>query len=91
MPLISVEHNPSPAKLEAMQVDSWPIWTKEVSRFDWTYDEAETCYILTGEVIVTPQGGEPVTLRARDLVHFAAGLACTWDVRAPVEKHYRLG
>jgi uncharacterized cupin superfamily protein len=36
-------------------------------------------------------GGEPVRFGAGDLVVFAAGLSCTWEVHAPVRKHYRFG
>lgn len=85
---ITIEHNVSPAKLDAMSVDSWPIWTKEVSKFDWTYDQTETCYILEGEVIVTPEGGDPVTIKEGDLVSFAAGLSCVWDIKSAIRKHY---
>ena len=42
-------------------------------------------------VSVTPLGGEPVRFGAGDLVVFAAGLSCTWEVHAPVRKHYRFG
>jgi uncharacterized cupin superfamily protein len=35
--------------------------------------------------------GEPVRFGAGDLVVFDAGLSCTWDVHAPVRKHYRFG
>jgi len=42
-------------------------------------------------VSVTPDGGEPVRFGAGDLVVFAAGLRCTWDVHAPVRKHYHFG
>ena len=31
---------------EERHLDSWPIWEKEVSRFDWYYDAAEECYLL---------------------------------------------
>lgn len=88
---ILVEHNPSPMKLEVMGVEDWPIWTKDVSTFKWSYEETETCYLLEGEAIVTPDGGEPVRLREGDLVTFLADLACTWEIRSPVKKHYRLG
>lgn len=86
---ITVEHNPSPIKLEVMQVESWAIWEKDISSFPWQYDSSETCYILEGEVIVTPDGGEPVRLKAKDLVTFAAGLSCQWDVIQAVKKHYQ--
>lgn len=88
---ILCEHRPSPAKLEVLQVDDWPIWKKEVSVFPWRYDETETCYVLRGRFVVTPEGGEPQEFGRGDLVTFPAGLVCTWDVKEPVEKHYRLG
>ena len=91
MDTILYERNASPAKLDVLGVFDWPIWEKEVSTFPWSYEEKETCYLLAGEVIVTPEGGEPVTLRKGDLVSFPAGLRCTWDVRAPIRKHYRFG
>lgn len=88
---ILVEHNPAPAKLEVMGVYDWPVWRKEESTFPWTYDTRETCYFLDGEVIVTPEGGEPVRMGRGDLVTFPAGLSCTWEIVKPVEKHYDLG
>ena len=88
---ITVEHNPSQAKLDVMGVDDWPIWTKEVSEFPWSYDTSETCYILEGEVVVMPTGGEPVQLGEGDLVNFPAGMSCTWVIRRPIKKHYKFG
>ena len=91
MATILVDHTPSLETLERLGVMHWPIWTKEVSTFPWTYTEKETCYFLAGDVVVTPEGGEPVTLRKGDLVVFPAGLRCTWEIRAPVRKHYQFG
>ncbi len=85
---IELERNPSREKLEEMGVFSWPVWEKEVSRFPWTYDTDEVCYILEGEVTVTPDGGEPVIIRTGDLVRFPAGMSCTWDITKPIRKHY---
>jgi uncharacterized cupin superfamily protein len=86
---IQVERNPSRERLVALGVTTWPIWSKEVSIFPWSYDSAETCYFLEGEVIVTPENGEPVQVGKGDLVIFPVGMACTWDIRRPVKKHYR--
>ena len=80
---------PAPALLDKLEVFSWPIWTKEVSTFPWTYDSEETCYFLEGDVIVTPRDGHPVQMGVGDLVTFPAGMICTWDVRQPVRKHYK--
>ncbi|HEY8353485.1 MAG TPA: cupin domain-containing protein [Methylophilaceae bacterium] len=92
MSLIKVEHNPDESRLQALGVFSWPTWSKEVSTFPWSYSEQETAYILEGEVTVTPKdGGEPVSFGAGDLVTFSPGLACTWEVKKPLRKHYRFG
>lgn len=88
---ILVDTDPSPEDLDRLGVATWPIWTKEISTFPWSYDVAETCYFLEGKVTVTPEDGEPVTVGAGDLVTFPAGMDCTWKVSEPVRKHYRLG
>jgi hypothetical protein len=89
MKKITVVKQPDEAQLKKMGVRSWPVWTKEVSEFPWTYDSQETCYFLEGEVEVTPQGGEAVTVGQGDLVTFPDGMSCTWKVTKPVRKHYR--
>jgi uncharacterized protein len=78
------------AKLEALGVNRWPTWTKEVSTFPWSYNSDETAYILEGEVTVTPDGGgETVSFGPGDLVTFPSGLSCTWHVKKPLRKHYK--
>ncbi len=88
---IIVEHNPTPERLAELGVESWPIWEKEASEFPWSYDERETCYLLEGEVVVTPEGGTPVRFGKGDLVIFPQGMRCTWAIRKDVRKHYRFG
>ena len=88
---IRVEKNPSPERLKELGVSGWPIWTKEVSEFPWTYDDQETCYLLEGEVTVTCEDGETATVGQGDLVTFPEGLSCTWKVKKDVRKHYRFG
>jgi len=85
---IIVAHSPSEEQLEALGVRNWPIWTKEVSTFPWTYDSSETCLFLEGDVIVTPEGGKPVSMGKGDLVTFPQGMTCTWEIRKAVKKHY---
>lgn len=86
---ILIEHQPSQERLNQLGVSSWSIWTKEVSEFPWTYDEQETCYFLEGDVIVTPDGGDPVVMGKGDLVTFPAEMSCTWKIKSNVRKHYR--
>jgi uncharacterized protein len=89
---IIVEHGQSEARLAELDVKSRPTWNKEVSAFPWYFDEAETPYVLEGEVVITPDnGGDPLSFGAGDIVTFPEGLSCTWDVRKPLHKHYQLG
>ena len=85
---IRVVRKPDEAQLEKAGVRSWPIWTKEESEFPWSYDSSETCYLLEGDVIVTPDGGKPVHVGAGDLVTFPKGMSCTQKVQKAVRKHY---
>ncbi|MCM0591792.1 MAG: cupin domain-containing protein [Gloeotrichia echinulata IR180] len=85
---IKIEHQPSQEHLNHLGISKWAIWQKEVSKFPWTYDTQETCYFLTGDVIVTPDGGQPVQMGKGDLVTFPAGMSCTWEITSDVKKHY---
>ncbi|RRQ22057.1 cupin domain-containing protein [Thiohalobacter thiocyanaticus] len=86
---IQVTRNPDESLLTELGVRDWPIWEKEASTFPWHYDATETCYLLEGDVVVTPEDGEPVQIQAGDLVTFPVGMDCTWEIRAAVRKHYR--
>ena len=86
---ITIER-PDAAGLKVLGVATWPMWTKEPSTFDWSYDEPETCYFLEGDVTVK-SASEEVVLRAGDLVRFPRGLRCTWHIRRAVRKQYRFG
>jgi len=88
---ITVEHNPSDERLNELGVPDWPIWTKEASEFPWSYDSRETCYFLEGDVVVTPDGGDPVQMGKGDFVAFPKGMSCTWNIRKNVKKHYKFG
>ncbi len=91
MATIEVTHAPTQDRLEELGVFDWPIWEKEASEFPWHYDDRETCYILEGQVTVTPDDGEPVTVGEGDLVTFPQGMGCTWTIHRAIRKHYRFG
>ncbi|MFV2056848.1 MAG: cupin domain-containing protein [Thiohalomonadales bacterium] len=95
---ITIEKNVTPIKLDTLAIDRWPIWSKEVSTFDWLYEQNETCYILEGEAIITIRheandksgSRESVTITEGDLVSFSQGLSCQWRITSPIKKHYNL-
>lgn len=75
-------------ELEKRGVFSWPVWEKEISKFDWHYDSIEECYFLEGEVTVTSKDGKAVSFGKGDFVTFPEGLSCVWDITSQVRKHY---
>ncbi|KAG6719439.1 hypothetical protein I3843_03G009900 [Carya illinoinensis] len=89
---IKIEKNPPESKLTQLGIRKWPKWGCPPSKFPWTYDTKETCYLLEGKVKVTPDGAsESVEIGAGDLVEFPKGMSCTWDVSVGVDKHYNMG
>lgn len=78
----------SQEELKKRGIFGWPIWTKEVSRFPWSYDSTEECYLLEGAVTVETKDGKAVSFGEGDFVTFPKGLVCTWEIKVPVKKHY---
>lgn len=88
-PNIEVVSQPDKEFLEKKGVFSWGTWGCEASKFPWTYDSNESCYLLAGKVTVTPSDGRPpATFGKGDFVTFPAGMSCTWDVSEAVHKHF---
>jgi uncharacterized cupin superfamily protein len=85
---INVERQVGEDRLRELGVRNWPIWSREPSVFPWAYDATETCYLLEGKVVVTPEQGRPVEFGRGDLVTFHCGLSCTWKILEAVRKHY---
>ena len=77
----------SDEEINNLGVLSWPIWTCDVSEFDWEYEQKESCLLLEGEVEVKTNI-ETVNFSAGDFVIFPRGLKCRWNVIKPVRKHY---
>jgi len=69
-------------------IESWPIWEKEESEFEWFYDSQEECYLLKGEVEIISEDGQSYVFGAGDFVIFPKGLKCTWKIKKAVKKHY---
>ena len=69
---------------------SWPIWSCDISEFDWEYEEKESCYILEGAVEFSSEY-ETVKFAAGDFIVFPRGLRCRWKVTKPIRKHYSFG
>lgn len=86
MPTVVIEKL-SEEDIQKREIRKWPIWEKEISRFDWVYEGDEECLILEGEVDVETDHGK-FAVKAGDFVTFQDGLKCVWDIRKNIKKHY---
>jgi len=81
-----------PNENEIREFETWPIWEKEESEFDWEYSDKETCYILQGKAQVLDENGTIlVEFGKGDLVVFPPGLRCKWKILENIRKYYNLG
>mmetsp|Transcript_3787 Transcript_3787/g.4640 ORF Transcript_3787/g.4640 Transcript_3787/m.4640 type:complete len:130 (-) Transcript_3787:762-1151(-) len=86
---IEVVSQPDKEFLEKKGVFGWGTWGCGVSKFPWSYDSSESCYLLSGQVTVTPSDGrKAATFGKGDFVTFPAGMSCEWDVKEAVQKHF---
>ena len=74
-------------EIRARGIRSWPIWSCDISEFDWEYSQVESCYILSGEVDIQYEFNA-IHISSGDFVVFPKGLKCRWKVLSPVKKHY---
>jgi len=74
-------------QIKEQGISSWPIWEKEISKFDWEYDSTEHCLILEGEVTVECESGA-YSIKKGDFVTFPKGMKCNWDIKSPIKKYY---
>jgi uncharacterized cupin superfamily protein len=88
---IQVQQKPPASYLHGLGVYTWQTWSKETSEFIWQFSEKEVAYILEGEVLVTHEGSDQaILIKKGDLVTFAPGLRCRWQVLQPIKKHVTL-
>jgi uncharacterized protein len=85
---IVAERGIDAARRAELGVDGWPVWKDGVGDRTLTLDAAEKSYFLAGEVVLTLDGGEAVTVGKGDLVVIPAG-SVRWQVKVEVRRHYR--
>jgi len=83
-------YKPNNAEIDA--TNSWDIWSKEPSKFEWEYNEKETCYIIEGEAMVRNiETNEEIKFISGDIVVFEKGLKCIWEIKQTIKKRYIFG
>ena len=65
------------------------VWESEPGRSRWEFaTRGEIIHVVSGRMVVTEDGGEPVTLEAGATAYFPIGWAGEWDVRERLRKVY---
>jgi uncharacterized cupin superfamily protein len=57
------------------------VWRRQVT-------QAELCHIVAGRCTFTPEGGQPLEIKAGDAVFFPPNSRGVWDVSETVRKTY---
>ena len=65
------------------------IWECTPGVFSWLHPD-ETATVLSGQATVTPEGGEPISLRAGSVVFFPAGTKTRWEISDTLRKTFHL-
>ncbi len=65
------------------------FWECGVSKFDYVYENDETCVVCSGIAEITCNDGHVTRLEPGVLAYFPKGTACCWNVIQPVTKYFR--
>jgi len=85
-------------EIEDLDVFCWPTWTTS-DKEKWSVGNkvvgkvmpyGELSYLLSGQLEITPDGGEPVVIKKGDLVTFPRGFKASWCVLEELTWHYYL-
>ena len=63
-------------------------WAATPGTYHATYSAYEFVHLIEGEIIITPDGGEAVTLRPGDAFVIEADFKGVWEITKPVLKHF---
>ena len=88
---VLVEHDPSPMKLEVMQVEDWPCVREPTSVNPRQYQDTETSYIVEGAGEIELPDGTRVKFSEGDLITVMPDTECVWHITEAIERHYAKG
>lgn len=63
-------------------------WQATPGTYHATYTDYEFVHMISGRIIITPDGGEPVEVGPGDAFVVEADFKGTWKIIEPVTKHF---
>ena len=63
-------------------------WEATPGTYHATYSAYEFVHMIEGKIIITPDGGTPVTVQAGDAFVVEADFKGTWEILETVRKHF---
>ena len=63
-------------------------WEATPGTYHATYTAYEFVHMIAGKIIITPDGGAPVTVEAGDAFVVEADFKGTWEILETVRKHF---
>ncbi|WP_286238124.1 cupin domain-containing protein [Neptuniibacter halophilus] len=65
-------------------------WEATPGTYHATYASWEFIHIIEGEAVITPDGGEPKTIKAGDALMLEADFVGTWEIKQKIFKHFAI-
>ena len=63
-------------------------WEATPGSYHATYAAYEFVHLVQGQITITPDGGQPVTVGPGDAFTVEPGFAGVWKIEKPVKKHF---
>ena len=63
-------------------------WECTPGTYHATYTDYEFVHLIKGRIVITPDGGTPVTVNAGDAFVVEANFKGTWKIEEKVRKHF---
>ncbi len=64
------------------------FWEATTGSYRAVYTGFEFAHVISGHIVVTPDGGEPVEFTAGCAFVMEPGFVGTWEIKEPVRKHF---
>ncbi len=65
-------------------------WRATPGIYHATYSGWEFIHVIEGEAVITPEGGDPVSIGPGDALVLEANFVGTWEIKKTILKHFTI-